>query len=95
MNHRNRLCYGCAVEEDAVPTISSLRQELEEINRELRKTFHRLESLLEKQKRALREAEILEDHREREHLEEVIRQIERKLREIRQIGLVRVPPEPK
>ncbi len=78
-----------------MPMSPSLRQDLEEINRELRKTFHRLESLLEKQKRALREAEILEDHREREHLEEVIRQIERKLREIRQIGLVRIPSEPK
>jgi len=69
---------------------SSLREELEEINRELRKTFLKLQSLLEKKQRALREAEILEDEREQERLSEVVLQIEKKLREIRQIGIL--PP---
>jgi len=69
---------------------SSLREELEEINRELRKTFLKLQSLLEKKQRALREAEILEDEQEQERLSEVVLQIEKKLREIRQIGIL--PP---
>ncbi len=69
---------------------ASLREELEEINRDLRKTFLKLQSLLEKKQRALQEAEILEDDRERERLAEVIGQIERKLKEIREIGIL--PP---
>ncbi|GAB4251598.1 MULTISPECIES: hypothetical protein [Deferrisoma] len=69
---------------------ASLREELEEINRDLRKTFLKLQSLLEKKRRALQEAEILEDERERERLAEVIGQIERKLKEIREIGIL--PP---
>ncbi|WP_025321048.1 hypothetical protein [Deferrisoma camini] len=69
---------------------SGLREELEEINRELRKTFLKLQSLLEKKQRALREAEILEDEQEQERLSEVVLQIEKKLREIRQIGIL--PP---
>ena len=65
----------------------SFREELDAINRELRKSLLKLQSLLEKKRRALKEAEILEDHREREHLERVIREIETKIREIRNIGL--------
>ena len=89
LSERAPLCYRGAVrlQEDPVPPTPNFREELEAINRELRKSFLKLQSLLEKKRRALREAEILEDHREREHLEEVIRQIERLLREIRDIGL--------
>ncbi len=68
------------------------RQELDAITRELRKSFLKLQSLLEKKRRALKEAEILEDRREREHLEQVIREIERKIREIREIGIPANPP---
>ena len=64
----------------------SFEQELETINRELRKSFLKLQSLLEKKKRALKEAQILEDKREQEQLERVIREIEKKIREIRDIG---------
>jgi len=73
-----------------VAPASGLREELEEINRELRKTFLKLQSLLEKKQRALREAEILEDEQEQERLSEVVLQIEKKLHEIRQIGIL--PP---
>ena len=66
---------------------SSFQEELEVINRELRKSFLKLQSLLEKKRRALKEAQILEDKREQEHLERVIRDIEKKIREIRDIGL--------
>ncbi|MBI5017543.1 MAG: hypothetical protein HZB55_18900 [Deltaproteobacteria bacterium] len=66
---------------------SSFQEELDTINRELRKSFLKLQSLLEKKHRALKEAQILEDKREQEHLEKVIRDIERALREIRSIGL--------
>jgi len=69
----------------------SFREELDAINRELRKSLLKLQSLLEKKRRALKEAEILEDRREQEHLERVIREIEAKIREIRSIGL---PPAP-
>lgn len=69
----------------------SFREELDAINRELRKSLLKLQSLLEKKRRALKEAEILEDRREQEHLERVIREIEAKIREIRSIGL---PPTP-
>ncbi len=65
----------------------SFRAELDAINRELRKSLLKLQSLLEKKRRALKEAEILEDHREREHLERIIQEIETKIREIRDIGL--------
>ena len=66
---------------------SSFQEELEVINRELRKSFLKLQSLLEKKRRALKEAQILEDKREQEHLEKVIRDIDKKIREIRDIGL--------
>lgn len=69
----------------------SFREELDAINRELRKSLLKLQSLLEKKRRALKEAEILEDRREQEHLEGVIQEIESKIREIRDIGL---PPPP-
>lgn len=68
-------------------TRSSFREELDAINRELRKSLLKLQSLLEKKHRALKQAEILEDRREQEHLERVIRDIEKKIREIRGIGL--------
>ena len=67
--------------------ISSFKEELDAINRELRKSFLKLQSLLEKKRRALKEAQILEDKREQEHLERVIREIEKKIREIKNIGL--------
>lgn len=67
--------------------ISSFQEELDAINRELRKSFLKLQSLLEKKRRALKEAQILEDKREQEHLERVIREIEKKIREIKNIGL--------
>lgn len=69
-----------------VPT-TSFREELDAINRELRKSLLKLQSLLEKKRRDLKEAEILEDRPEQEHLEQVIREIEKKIREIRAIGL--------
>lgn len=69
----------------------SFREELDAINRELRKSLLKLQSLLEKKRRALQEAEILEDRREQEHLERVIRGIQAKIREIQAIGL---PPTP-
>ncbi|MDW7709449.1 MAG: hypothetical protein SCH98_03160 [Deferrisomatales bacterium] len=68
---------------------ASFREELDAINRELRKSLLKLQSLLEKKRRALQEAEILEDRREQEHLERVIRGIQAKIREIRDIG---IPP---
>jgi flagellar biosynthesis/type III secretory pathway chaperone len=74
-------------EESAVSSPPSFQEELEVINRELRKSFLKLQSLLEKKRRALKEAQILEDRREQEHLEKVIREIEKKIREIRDIGL--------
>ncbi|MHB8766103.1 MAG: hypothetical protein ACYDA8_17440 [Deferrisomatales bacterium] len=67
----------------------SFREELDQINRELRKSLLKLQSLLEKKRRDLKEAEILEDRREQEHLERVIRDIEKKILEIRAIG---IPP---
>ena len=70
---------------------ASFREELDAINRELRKSLLKLQSLLEKKRRDLKEAEILEDRPEQEHLEQVIREIEKKIREIRAIGL---PPPP-
>ena len=70
---------------------SSFRQELDSINRELRKSLLKLQSLLEKKRRALKEAEILENRREQEQLEKVIRSIENKVKEIREIGLP--PPD--
>ena len=70
---------------------ASFREELDAINRELRKSLLKLQSLLEKKRRDLKEAEILEDRPEQEHLEQVIREIEKKTREIRAIGL---PPLP-
>ena len=69
---------------DSPPTF---REELDAINRELRKSLLKLQSLLEKKRRALVEAEILEDRREQEHLERVIRGIDKKIREIKSIGL--------
>lgn len=84
------VCYGpwatCPTEA-AVSSATSFRQELDGINRELRKSLLKLQSLLEKKRRALKEAEILENRREQEHLEKVIRSIESKVREIREIGL--------
>jgi hypothetical protein len=74
----------------AVP--QSFREELDAINRELRRSLLKLQSLLEKKRRALTEAEILEDRREKEHLEGVIQGIQAKIREIRDIGLP--PPTP-
>ncbi len=67
--------------------LSSFQEELDTINRELRKSFLKLQSLLEKKQRALKEAQILEDKREQEHLEKVIHEIEKKIREIKGIGL--------
>lgn len=67
--------------------LSSFQEELDMINRELRKSFLKLQSLLEKKQRALKEALILEDKREQEHLETVIHEIEKKIREIKGIGL--------
>lgn len=84
------LCYGpwaACPTEAAVSSATSFRQELDGINRELRKSLLKLQSLLEKKRRALKEAEILENRREQEHLEKVIRSIESKVREIREIGL--------
>jgi hypothetical protein len=69
---------------DSPPTF---REELDAINRELRKSLLKLQSLLEKKRRAFVEAEILEDRREQEHLERVIRGIDKKIREIKNIGL--------
>ena len=66
---------------------SSFRDELDAINRELRKSLLKLQSLLEKKRRALKQAEILEDRREQELLERVIRDIEKKIRDIKSIGL--------
>ena len=66
---------------------ASFRDELDAINRELRKSLLKLQSLLEKKRRDLKEAEILEDRPEQEHLEHEIREIEKKIREIRAIGL--------
>ncbi len=92
------LCYtiSCAKrgfeKEGTVEKETRFRQELDAITRELRKSFLKLQSLLEKKRRALKEAEILEDRREREHLEQVIREIERKIREIREIGIPANPP---
>lgn len=63
------------------------QEELDAINRELRKSFLKLQSLLERKHRALKEAQILEDKREQEHLERVIRDIEKQIREIKDIGL--------
>jgi arsenate reductase-like glutaredoxin family protein len=74
-----------------VVAAASFREELDAINRELRKSLLKLQSLLEKKRRDLKEAEILEDRPEQEHLEQVIREIEKKTREIRAIGL---PPLP-
>lgn len=68
-------------------SVSAFSEELEAINRELRKSLLKLQSLLDKKRRALKEAEILEDRREQEHLERVIGDIERKIGEIRGIGL--------
>lgn len=70
-------------------TQTSFREELDAVNRELRKSLLKLQSLLEKKRRALLEAEILEDRREKEHLEKVILGIEKKIREIKGIG---IPP---
>jgi len=70
-----------------VDPAQSFREELDTINRELRKSLLKLQSLLEKKRRALKEAEILEDRREQEHLERIIQEIESKIREIRAIGL--------
>jgi hypothetical protein len=70
-----------------VSDLSSFQEELDTINRELRKSFLKLQSLLEKKQRALKEALILEDKREQEHLETVIHEIEKKIREIKGIGL--------
>jgi len=70
-----------------VDPAQSFREELDAINRELRKSLLKLQSLLEKKRRALKEAEILEDRREQEHLERVILEIEAKIRDIRAIGL--------
>jgi hypothetical protein len=70
-----------------VGPLSSFQEELDAINRELRKSFLKLQSLLAKKRRALKEAQILEDKREQEHLERVIREIEKKIKEIRDIGL--------
>ena len=70
---------------------SSFREQLDAINRELRRSLLKLQSLLEKKRRALKQAEILEDRREQEHLETVIQDIEKRIREIRSIGL---PPGP-
>lgn len=67
--------------------MQSFRDELDAINRELRKSLLKLQSLLEKKRRALKEAEILEDRREQEHLSRVIGEMEKKIREIRDIGL--------
>lgn len=69
---------------------AAFREELDAINRELRKSLLKLQSLLEKKRRDLKEAEILEDRPEQEHLEQIIREIEKKIREIRAIGL---PPQ--
>lgn len=66
---------------------SAFRDELDAINRELRKSLLKLQSLLEKKRRALKQAEILEDRREQEHLERIIRDIDKKIREIKNIGL--------
>jgi flagellar biosynthesis/type III secretory pathway chaperone len=70
---------------------ASFREELDAINRELRKSLLKLQSLLERKRRDLKEAEILEDRPEQEHLEQVVREIEKKIREIRAIGLPPVP----
>jgi hypothetical protein len=70
-----------------VTPVSAFSEELEAINRELRKSLLKLQSLLDKKRRALKEAEILEDRQEQEHLGRVIGDIERKIREIKDIGL--------
>jgi uncharacterized protein (DUF342 family) len=77
----------CLDQEVFVSDLSSFQEELDMINRELRKSFLKLQSLLEKKQRALKEALILEDKREQEHLETVIHEIEKKIREIKGIGL--------
>lgn len=76
-------------EEVPVPTHSSFRDELDQVNRELRKSLQRLQALLERKRRDLEETAILQDRREQEHLEGVIRDIEQKILELRAIG---VPP---
>jgi hypothetical protein len=65
----------------------SFEEELNSINLELLNSFLKLQSLLEKKRRALEEAQVLEDKQEQEQLERIIRQIERKLAEIKSIGL--------
>lgn len=86
------LCYGIAPlpslnKEVFVGDLSSFEEELDTINRELRKSFLKLQSLLEKKQRALKEAQILEDKKEQEHLAKAIHEIEKKLTEIKDIGL--------
>lgn len=89
--HCARFRFAIFPREAAVSSASSFRQELDSINRELRKSLLKLQSLLEKKRRALKEAEILEDRREQEQLDKVIRNIETKVKEIREIGLP--PPD--
>lgn len=91
MSARSAVCYGTRIpyrnEENRVAPPPSFEEELDAINRELRKSFLKLQSLLEKKRRSLEEAVILEDKREQEQIETVIREIEKKIREIRGIGL--------
>jgi ElaB/YqjD/DUF883 family membrane-anchored ribosome-binding protein len=63
---------------------SSFQDELESINNDLRSSLKRLETLLARTRTELAGAGKKSD---REHLETVIRELERKLQEIRDIGL--------
>ncbi len=76
-----------------MPAYSSFRDELDQVNRELRKSLQRLQALLERKRRDLVETGILEERREQAHLEGVIRDIEQKIAELRAIGVP--PPSPR
>lgn len=68
-------------------TEPTLKQEIEIINSELGKSLLKLQNLLEKKRRALDEADMLDERGEKELIETTISQIERKIRQIKAIGL--------
>lgn len=65
----------------------TFKQEIEIINSELGKSLLKLQNLLEKKRRALDEANLLDERGEKELIETTILQIERKIRQIKTIGL--------
>ena len=64
---------------------SAFRDELNAINQELRGSQRRIEALLQRMRSELAGAA---DAAEREHLGSVVRELERKFQEIRNIGLL-------